>query len=308
MGNVWWGTSEGSRGSAASLATSYADVAGVSAGTASVRGVPSPADHLLALVETTGRADEDDASAQRLRRAMAGESPARFAGRLVMERAAHLVSTTDRSLQDIAVDCGFRRYDVFARAFRRELGALPSQWRADPTSHLIDAPGDVHFHPPDGLRLPARWRMDHVDLLVDMVEHHVRVVAGLLDAAAAVADDELDRPAEGGSLRSALASAVGRMATFTGLVHDTPLDAPAAESLPALRDRLARVGPEFVDSVALLGTTGRFDEAFVDAFTPHPTTRSFGTMLTRAVTDADGTLLVARTRLRDCGIEWEVPT
>lgn len=280
----------------------------MSAGTTSVRPVPSPADHLLALVDSAGRADEDDASAQRLRRAMAGESPARFAGRLVMERAAHLVSTTDRTLEDIAVDCGFRRYDVFARAFRRELGTLPSQWRADPTSHLLDAPGDVHFQPPDGLRLPASRRMDHVDLVVEMVEHHVRVVTGLVDAARAVADDELDRPTAGSTLRSALAAAVERMAALTALVHDTPLGVPPDRSLPGLRDHLARVGPDFVDAVALLGATGRFDEAFVDAFTPHPTTRSFGTMVTRAITDADGVLLLARTRLRECGVAWEAPT
>ncbi|HEX5918385.1 MAG TPA: helix-turn-helix domain-containing protein [Nocardioides sp.] len=274
--------------------------------------MPSPAAHLLAFVDSASRADEDDASAQRLRRAMAGESPARFAGRLVMERAAHLVSTTDRTLEDIAVDCGFRRYDVFARAFRRELGTLPSQWRADPTSHLLDAPGDVHFQPPDGLRLPARRRMDHVDLVVEMVGHHVRVVTGLVDAARAVADDELDRPADGSTLhstlRSALAAAVERMAALTALVHDTPLGVPPDRSLPGLRDHLARVGPDFVDAVALLGATGRFDEAFVDAFTPHPTTRSFGTMVTRAITDADGVLLLARTRLRECGVAWEAPT
>ena len=58
------------------------------------------------------------------------------------------------TLQNIAGDCGFRGYDVFVRAFRRELGASPSEWRAQPTTWEIDAPGEVHVHPPDGIVLP----------------------------------------------------------------------------------------------------------------------------------------------------------
>ena len=135
---------------------------------------------------------------------MAGESPARFRDRLLLERAAHLVATTDRPLQVIAAECGFRGYDVFSRAFRRELGALPSQWRADPTSWAIDAPGDVHFHAPLSVRLPARSRVDSVDLVVEMVEHHVHVVGTLLERAGQVSDVELDRPSGAASLRSAL--------------------------------------------------------------------------------------------------------
>ncbi|WP_299925623.1 helix-turn-helix domain-containing protein [uncultured Nocardioides sp.] len=279
--------------------------------------MPTPADHLRDLVEravrddagdTADTTDTTDTTAQRLRRAMAGESPARFVDRLVLERAAHLVATTDRTLHDIATEAGFRGYDVFARAFRRELGALPSQWRADPTSHLIDAPGDAHVHPPDGLRLPARWRMDSVDLVVDMAGRHVRIVTGLVDAAGQVPDPELDRPVDGATLRSALTSAVADLAALTALVRETGVDDPADdEPLASLREQVARVGPDFVDAVALLGATGRFDEAFVDAFRPEPTATSFGTMVARTLTDADGTLLLARARLRACGVEWQVP-
>lgn len=280
----------------------------MSARTASVRGVPTPADHLRALVDRAVRAEEDDETSERLRRARAGESPARFTDRLVLERAAHQVATTDRTLRDIATESGFPGYDVFARAFRRELGALPSQWRAEPTSHLIDAPGDAHVHPPDGVRLPARWRMDSVDLVVDMAGLHVRVVAGLVDAARHVPRPELDRSAGGGTLRSALTSAVEELAALTALVRETEVDAPADDESPAeLGDRLARVGPAFVETVALLGATGRFDEAFVDAFQPAPTVTSYGSMVTRTLTDADGSLLLARTRLGACGVEWRVP-
>jgi hypothetical protein len=150
--------------------------------------------------------------------------------------------------------------------------------------------------------------MDSVDLVVDMAQRHVRVLAGLVEAARQVPRPELDRPADDGTLRSALTSAVGQLAVLTALVRETEVDAPADdESLTELGDRLARVGPSFVDDVALLGATGRFDEAFVDAFRPAPTATSYGSIVTRTLTDADGSLLLARTRLRACGVAWQVP-
>ncbi|WP_175539543.1 helix-turn-helix domain-containing protein [Nocardioides exalbidus] len=124
---------------------------------------PGPADHLGAYVDRATASEVDPASdpeAARVRVAMAGESAPRFRDRLVLERAAWLARHTDRRLQDISVECGFRGYDVFVRAFRRELGASPSEWRANPTTWEIDAPGEVHFHPPDGIRLPARTPHD----------------------------------------------------------------------------------------------------------------------------------------------------
>ena len=143
MGYVW--------GTSASLVTSRPRVAGVSAGVATVGSMPTAADHFTAFVDLAA----DDEAGARIRRAMAGESASRFRDRLLLERAAWLARCTRRTLQDIAADCGFRGYDAFVRAFRRELGASPSQWRADPTSWEIDAPGEVHFSPPDGIWLPA---------------------------------------------------------------------------------------------------------------------------------------------------------
>lgn len=261
---------------------------------------PSPADHLRAFVERVA-SDDDGPSEARVRAAMAGESAARFRDRLLLERAAYLTRATGRRLQDIAVECGFRGYDVFTRAFRRELGALPSQWRAEPTSWAVDAPGDVHFHPHDGLRLPARARVDAVDLVVDMVVHHVRAVDDLLASACTVPATALDAVADGTTLRAVLAELVDRIERIPALVHETAYDAGDPGPLTSLRERLDRVGPDVVDVVVRLAATGRFDEAFVDAFSPEPTAVSFGAMVTALVTDADGLLHVARDRLRGLG-------
>jgi AraC-like DNA-binding protein len=269
---------------------------------------PSPVEGFRAFV---ARAVGDDApGTSRFRRALAGESPARFSDRIVLERAAHLVATTRRTLQDIATESGFRGYDVFARAFRREYGDLPSAWRAAPTSWAIDAPGDVHFRPPDGVRLPARRRMDGVDLLGELVTHHVRAVGDLVDAAAVLPDADLDERdgtdgtgagAGGLSLRASLTQLVDRMEAITAAAHDVPHETARTgtpESLGSLRSRLDRVGRELADTVALLAATGRFDEAFVDAFAPGPVTRTVGEMVAHVLVDADHLRTTALCRLR----------
>ena len=272
----------------------------MSAGATNVGTMPTPADHFTAFV---------DALPPRVARAVAGESGARFRGRVLLERAAYLMTSTDLSLQEIAADCGFARYDVFTRAFRREHGVLPSQWRAEPTSYLIDSPTDVHFHPPSGLRLPARHRMDGVDLVVAMVEHHVRVVGALVDRAAPLSadalDTELDLPLpEGGSLRRILTRLVDRMEEVAAAVRDTTYDAVAEEGAPLadLRRRLDRVGPELVDGVSLVAATGRLDETDVDAFSPTPVVRPHGARVAHLLMSAGHPCELAVLRLRECGI------
>jgi hypothetical protein len=232
-------------------------------------------------------------------------------GRILLERAAYLMITTDRTLLDIALDSGFASHEAFTRAFRREHGVLPSVWRADPTSFRIDAPSDVHFHPPAGLRLPARHRMDGVDLVIEMVEHHVWLVGELVERARLVSDDDLDATSErsvegidGDTLRWALSRLVGQMEMWNAAVHDRDYDFAVEEheSVTSMRRRLDRVGPEFVDNVSLLAATGRFDETFVEAFSPTPQVLSYGAMVAHVLTFAAHHRLLALSRLRECGV------
>lgn len=248
---------------------------------------------------------------ERVARAVVGESPARFRGRILMERASYLMLTTDRTLLDIAVDSGFSSHEAFTRAFRREFGVLPSVWRTEPTSFRIDAPNDVHFSPPAGLRLPARHRMDSVDLVVEMVEHHVWLVGQLVDRAQRVSDSDLDHVSErsvdgidGGTLRWALSRLVGQMEMWNAAVHDVGYDFAVEEheSPTSMRRRLDRVGPEFVDNVSLIAATGRFDETFVEAFSPTPQVLSYGAMVAHVLTFAAHHRLLALSRLRECGV------
>jgi AraC-like DNA-binding protein len=58
-----------------------------------------------------------------------GLSPYSFIMKLRIERARTLLLTSDKSLAEIAVNCGLSDQAHFNRFFRRFVGMTPSQWR-----------------------------------------------------------------------------------------------------------------------------------------------------------------------------------
>jgi AraC family transcriptional regulator len=61
--------------------------------------------------------------------AVAGETLNNFTNRLRLEKAARLLRYSDKSLTDIALDCGFSSSATFSRAFRSGYDTSPSQFR-----------------------------------------------------------------------------------------------------------------------------------------------------------------------------------
>jgi AraC family transcriptional regulator len=61
--------------------------------------------------------------------AVAGETLNQFTSRLRLEKAARLLRYSDRSLTDIALDCGFSSSATFARAFRSGYDTTPTEFR-----------------------------------------------------------------------------------------------------------------------------------------------------------------------------------
>lgn len=59
-----------------------------------------------------------------------GESPAVYASRRRLERAADLIATTRRPVVEIAADVGFSSQTAFTRSFRRWRGVSPGAYRA----------------------------------------------------------------------------------------------------------------------------------------------------------------------------------
>lgn len=150
-----------------------------------------------------------------------------------------------------------------------------------------------------------------MDLVQEMVAHHVWLTGELVRRAALLGDAELDEPhdrtvdgIDGETLRWSLSRLIGQMEMWNAAVHETDYDFSVEEheSVLSMQRRMARVGPEFVDNVALLSAQGRFDETFVEAFSPTPQVLSFGAMVAHVLTFAAHHRLLALSRLRECGI------
>lgn len=67
----------------------------------------------------------------RLFRARVGIPPHRYIVRLRMDAAATLLAETDRSIEEIALACGYHTARHFAAAFRRHFSRTPSEYRPD---------------------------------------------------------------------------------------------------------------------------------------------------------------------------------
>jgi len=62
-------------------------------------------------------------------RAVLGETPKHFTLRLRVDRAASALITSQASVLDIALECGFESHEAFCRAFQRRYGMNPSAYR-----------------------------------------------------------------------------------------------------------------------------------------------------------------------------------
>lgn len=64
------------------------------------------------------------------------KTPHRYITELRIEYAKQLMLSTERSLCDIALECGYSDYSVFYKSFFREVGKSPRNWRKDGYSSL----------------------------------------------------------------------------------------------------------------------------------------------------------------------------
>ena len=63
-------------------------------------------------------------------RQVTGTSWLAYVRRLRVEHAKRLLAQTDRTVLSIAFECGFEDLSTFYRAFKREVGQSPNQWRS----------------------------------------------------------------------------------------------------------------------------------------------------------------------------------
>jgi AraC family transcriptional regulator len=67
---------------------------------------------------------------QRVFSAAVGETPKQFTLRLRLSRAALLLLTSNYSVLNVALSCGFQSHEAFCRAFRKRFGMKPGVYRA----------------------------------------------------------------------------------------------------------------------------------------------------------------------------------
>jgi AraC family transcriptional regulator len=248
----------------------------------------------------------------RLIAASAGEPPGALRRRVLLERAAYRLLTTDSTILDIAIEANYSSHEAFTRAFARAYGATPARWRRRPTRIQIAVLNGVHFHPPGGLRLPARDKETSMDLLQKMVDRHVWLVGEMLGRSVSLTDAQLDAPIELSvdgiddhpTLRSLLARLVGQMDMWVSSIElrDYDVASERDESVSRMRARLASVGPAFVAQVRDVCQDGRLDETFVDGTCDPPRVFTFGGMIAHVLTFAAHRRTLALGALHDMGI------
>ena len=244
--------------------------------------------------------------------ATAGEPPGAFRRRVLLERAAFRLVTTNRTVLDVAIEAGYGSNEAFTRAFGRAYGSAPAKWRRHPTRIQLDAPSDVHFHPPGGLRLPARTEVSSMDLLNKMVEHHVWLVGEMVTRAATLPDGRLDAPIElsvegvddDPTLRSLLSRLIGQMGMWNAAIATRAYDwdVEQHESIDSMRSRLAEEGSTFLAQVRQVTEEGRLDETFVDALCEPPEMFTYGGMIAHVLTFAAHRRTLVVGALSDAGI------
>jgi AraC-like DNA-binding protein len=243
--------------------------------------------------------------------AVAGESPARFRRRVLLERGAYRLVTSGLSVLDVAVEAGYSSHEAFTRAFQRAYGRPPSAWRTAPRRFQLSAPNGVHFHPPGSLRLPARTKVTAMDLLTKMVEHHIWLVGEMVERAGRLPDAKLDEPIEvsvdddNQTMRWLLSRLIGQMDMWNCAIANRAYDwsLEQHESIAAMRQRLAQVAPAFLTEVRDVVDNGRLDETFVDALCEPAEVFTYGGMIAHVLTFAAHNRTLVVLALKKAGVE-----
>ncbi|MCZ7589785.1 MAG: AraC family transcriptional regulator [Gaiella sp.] len=269
-------------------------------------------DHEAGGEELAARAYLSRCHFDRVVSAAAGETPARLRRRVLLERAAFRLVTTDATVLEVALEAGYSSNEAFTRAFRRAYGNGPSAWRSSPGAIRLESPNGVHFYPPGGLRLPTRDEVTAMDLMTKMLEHHVWLVGEIVERASRLTDEQLDAPIEVSvegidddpTLRSVLSRLVGQMDMWNAAMESRPYDfgVERDESIASIRARLRDVGPAFLDHAREVIAENRLDETFVDAICEPPEVFSYGGMLAHVLTFAAHRRTLAIGALHSAGI------
>jgi AraC family transcriptional regulator len=223
----------------------------------------------------------------RLLAAATGESPVGLRRRLLLERAAWQLRAGVATAAEAATAAGYGSPEAFSRAFARAYGVPPGAFAGSGRPVQLDAPNGIHFHAPAGLLIPAAARRVPDTFLARVVRGHLARVRELLEAAAGLPAEALERPLRPGFVvvwfegEEASAAVMAERLVFTLEVW---VAAMAGEAFPepgrrGLLDRLDRAAPAFERIARSVSDRGAWDDAFVDALCEPPQSFTYGGVL-----------------------------
>src|SRR5579863_5245049 len=123
---------------------------------------------------------------------MIEETPGAMRRRLLLERAAWQLGSSQLSVTGIALEANYGSLEAFTRAFRRAFHVSPSLYRRSGCSRFhLPAANDFHFLPRNSTLKGAPKNMDLFDLFAGTDSWHTR---RLLQHAATISPEKLDCP------------------------------------------------------------------------------------------------------------------
>ena len=259
----------------------------------------------------------------RLVRAGIGEAPA-FKRRLLLERAAWQLGR-GATVTDASLEAGYDAVEAFSRAFSRAHGVPPSKFATEARDFRLTAPNSIHFHPPGGLVLPGQPRPQTMDLSDRLVEHDHWHTTRLLEQAATLSDEALDRHLRPGlvvhsfegpepDVRTMLDRIVFTKEVWTAAIAGREFPTDRDRSIAGQQARLAAVQPQFTALVRRIRDRNEWDDVFVDALCTPPVSFTFGSVIAHILTVSVVRRQTVMDVLRELGvsdvetrdpIEWE---
>jgi AraC family transcriptional regulator len=249
----------------------------------------------------------------RIASAVLGEAPGAFRRRILLERAAHRLVGTGDPVIDVALDAGYASPDAFARAFHRAYGISPSGYRRSaPSRHDLPSASAIHFYPPGGLRLPGAERSNGMQVIIRMLDHHLTVLAQIVERVGQVDPDVADRPIElsvegidaSPTLRGLTDRMIGQLEMWTAALQGSEQIGRNPDTTPpGLDRRLRTAGPRFRELAVAALEGGRADEAFIDATCDPPQTFTHGGMVAHVLTFSAVRRTMAIGALESAGID-----
>jgi AraC family transcriptional regulator len=124
-------------------------------------------DEELSLARLAERSGLSPFHLHRIFSAAAQETPKQYTLRLRLDRATVLLLTTDDSVLDVALACGFGSHEAFCRAFRRRFGIPPARYRdrgfdSDPSPAQLRVNADAVARAGPCLRLFRRTNIGEI--------------------------------------------------------------------------------------------------------------------------------------------------